>query len=135
MPQFFDFLGIKDFPLHTHYSAWSPLLIWLNAISDLLMTLAYYFIPVTLVYFIRQHKDFPYPWVIVLFVGFVLACGTTHLLSVLTIFHPLYWLDALLKAFTAIISVATAALMVWVLLLEVIDTGIGNSRRHTTPVV
>jgi PAS domain S-box-containing protein len=115
MQPLIDLLGIKDFTPPTHYSALSPLLIWLNAISDFLITLAYYSIPVTLVYFIRQRKDFPYPWVVVLFAGFMLACGTTHLLSVLTIWHPLYWLDALFKSFTAIISVATAALMVWVI--------------------
>ena len=115
MQPLIDLLGIKDFTPHTYYLAWSPLLIWLNAISDLLIALAYYSIPVTLAYFIRQRKDFPYPWVVVLFAGFMLACGTMHLLSVLTIWHPLYWLDALFKSFTAIISVATAALMVWVI--------------------
>ncbi|MEI6335608.1 MAG: PAS domain-containing protein [Methylococcaceae bacterium] len=115
MQPLIDLLGIKDFTPHTHYLAWSPLFIWLNAISDLLIALAYYSIPVTLVYLIRQRKDFPYPWVVILFAGFILACGTTHLLSVLTIGYPLYWLDALLKGFTAIISVATAALMVWVI--------------------
>ena len=115
MQPLIDLLGIKNFTPYTHYLAWSQLLIWLNAISDLLIALAYYSIPVTLAYFIRQRKDFPYPWVVVLFAGFILACGTMHLLSVLTIGHPLYWLDALLKGFTAIISVAIAALMVWVI--------------------
>ncbi|MGZ8241889.1 MAG: PAS domain S-box protein, partial [Methylobacter sp.] len=47
--------------------------------------------------------------------GFIVACGTTHLLSVITIWIPLYWLDGLIKGFTAIISIATAVLMLWVI--------------------
>jgi PAS domain S-box-containing protein len=50
-----------------------------------------------------------------MFAGFIVACGTTHLLSAITIWIPLYWLDGLLKGFTAIISVATAVLMLWVI--------------------
>ena len=110
-----DFFGIKDFIPHGYCLSWSPVLLWLHVISDLLITLAYYSIPVMLVYFIRQRKDFPYPWLVTMFAGFIVACGTTHLLSAITIWIPLYWLDGLLKAFTALISVATAVLMLWVI--------------------
>ena len=113
MQPLIDLLSIKDFTPYTYYLAWIPLLIRLDTISGLLSALVYYSIPVTLVYFIRQRKDFPYPWVVVLFAGFILACGTTHFLSALTVGSPLYWLDALLKGFTAVISVFTVALMVW----------------------
>ncbi|MEI6219373.1 MAG: PAS domain S-box protein, partial [bacterium] len=110
-----DLFDIKDLIPHGYCLSWSPVLLWLHVISDLLITLAYYSIPVTLVYFIRHRKDFPYPWLVTLFAGFIVACGTTHLLSVITIWIPLYWLDGLLKAFTAIISLATAVLMLWVI--------------------
>ena len=68
-----------------------------------------------LVYFIRQRKDFPYPWLVALFAGFIIACGTTHLLSAITIWNPLYWLDGLFKGLTAIISLITAVLMLWII--------------------
>ena len=87
----------------------------LHVISDLLIALAYYSIPLMLVYFIRQRKDFPYPWLLTLFAGFIVACGTTHLLSAITIWIPLYGLEGLLKAVTAIISLVTAVLMLWVI--------------------
>ena len=90
-------------------------MLWLHVVSDLLITLAYYSIPVMLIYFIRQRRDFPYPWLVTLFAGFIVACGTTHLLSAITIWIPLYWLDGLLKALTAVISLATAALMLWII--------------------
>ena len=110
-----DFFGIKDFIPHGYCLSWSPVLLWLHVISDLLITLAYYSIPVMLVYFIRQRKDFPYPWLVTMFAGFIVACGTTHLLSAITIWIPLYWLDGFVKGFTAIISVATAVLMLWII--------------------
>ena len=113
MQPLIDLFDIKDLIPHGFCLSWSPLLLWLHVISDLLIALAYYSIPVTLIYFIRRRKDFPYPWLVALFAGFIVACGTTHLMSVATIWIPLYWLDGLLKAFTAIISLATAVLMLW----------------------
>jgi PAS domain S-box-containing protein len=111
MQALIQLFGIKDLIPHGYCLSWSPVLLWLNVISDLLITLAYYSIPLTLVYFIRQRKDFPYPWLVALFAGFIVACGTTHLMSAITIWIPLYWLDGLIKAFTAIISLTAAALM------------------------
>ncbi|MGZ8223363.1 MAG: PAS domain S-box protein [Methylobacter sp.] len=109
-----DFLGVKGFIPHGYCLSWDPLLLWLHLISDLLITLSYYSIPLILVYFIRQRKDLPYPWLVAMFAGFIIACGTTHLMSAITIWIPLYWLDGLFKAITAIISVATAVLMLWI---------------------
>ncbi|MGZ5008497.1 MAG: PAS domain-containing sensor histidine kinase, partial [Methylobacter sp.] len=94
--------------------SWQPALLWLHVISDLLTTLAYYSIPLTILYFIRRRKDFPYPWLTLMFAGFIVACGTTHLLSAVTIWIPLYWLDGAVKAVTALASVSTAILMLWV---------------------
>jgi hypothetical protein len=48
---------------------------------------------------------------ILLFAAFVLACGTTHFLSLLTLWEPLYVTEAVVKVITAIISVAAAVLL------------------------
>ncbi|MGZ5027432.1 MAG: PAS domain S-box protein, partial [Methylobacter sp.] len=109
-----DFFALKNLIPHGYCLSWSPLLLWLSVISDVLITLAYYSIPLTLVYFLRQRKDLPYPWLLVMFAGFIVACGTTHLLSAITVWIPLYWLDGLFKAITAVLSVATAVLMLWI---------------------
>ncbi|MGZ5007907.1 MAG: EAL domain-containing protein, partial [Methylobacter sp.] len=90
-----DFFALKNLIPHGYCLSWSPLLLWLSVISDVLITLAYYSIPLTLVYFLRQRKDLPYPWLLVMFAGFIVACGTTHLLSAITVWIPLYWLDGL----------------------------------------
>jgi len=125
--QMFDLLDIKNFIPHGYCLSWSPVLLWLHVTSDLLITLAYYSIPLMLVYFIRRRKDFPYSWLAIIFAGFIVACGTTHLLSAITIWIPLYWLDGLLKAFTAIISIATAVLM-----LSVIPRALSAAQCRTT---
>ncbi len=114
MQALIDLFGIKDLIPHGYCLSWSPVLLWLHVSSDILIMLAYYSIPFTIVYFIRQRKDMQYSWLGILFAGFIIACGTTHLLSAITIWIPLYWLDGLLKAFTAIISIVTAALMLWI---------------------
>ena len=111
-----DLFSYKDLIPHGYCLAWSPLLLWLSVISDLLITLAYYSIPLTIIYFLykRKYKESHYNWIGVLFAIFILACGTTHLLSAITIWIPLYWLDSFLKAFTALISVTTALSMLWI---------------------
>lgn len=115
MQALIDLFGVKDLIPHGYCLSWSPVLLWLHVVSDVLITLAYYSIPLMLVHFIRQRKDLPYPGLGALFAGFIIACGTTHLLSVITIWIPLYWLDGLLKALAAIISVITAMLMIRVI--------------------
>ncbi len=106
-----ELFGLKDLIPHGYCLSWSPVLLWLNVGSDLLITLAYYSIPLMLVYFLRQRKDLAYPWLIALFAAFIVVCGSTHLLSAITVWIPIYWLDGWLKAFTALLSVATAVLM------------------------
>ena len=110
-----DFFGIKNVMPNGYCLSWNPVLIWLHVISDMLITVTYYSIPLMLVYFIRRRKDMPYPWLVRMFGVFILACGTTHLLSAITIWIPLYWLEGILKGFTALISVATAISMLWVI--------------------
>ena len=89
-----------------------PSLIALHALSDGAIALAYYSIPFILLYFVRQRKDLRFKGVFVCVAAFVLACGTSHLLEIWNIWHANYWLSGLVKAFTALVSVFTALLMV-----------------------
>ena len=107
-----DTIGAGGFMPHGYCLSWSPGLLSLHVISDLLIVLAYYSIPITLTYFTWKRKDFPYPVLFWLFSLFIVACGTTHLLSAVTIWIPLYWLDGMVKAVTAVVSVAAAIMMI-----------------------
>ncbi|MBD1940234.1 PAS domain S-box protein [Microcoleus sp. FACHB-68] len=91
---------------------WNSGLVWLHVLSQLLIALSYYAIPLLLVYFIRKRQDAPFRWIFLLIGSFILAGGTTHLISVWVLWHPDYWIAAFINAITAAISLLTAALLV-----------------------
>jgi signal transduction histidine kinase len=105
-------LEYKTFMSHGHCYLWRPNLILLHVTSDSLITIAYYTIPFTLLYLVRKRKDLPFNWMFVAFGVFIIACGTTHLLEIVTVWTPVYWLSGVVKAITALASVTTAVALV-----------------------
>lgn len=101
-------LGAQLLP-HGFCITGSPALLWLHVISDSVIAMAYLAIPVALLYVIRHRPEIPFGWLGLLFGAFIVACGTTHAMDVWTIWNPVYWYSGSLKAFTALVSVATAA--------------------------
>jgi PAS domain S-box-containing protein len=93
---------------HGHCYLWKPNLVTLHLTSDALTALSYYSIPLTLFYFVRQRVDLPYPRIFILFGGFIISCGTTHLMGIWTLWHPDYWLSGWIKLITAVVSFYTA---------------------------
>ncbi|MDX2270681.1 MAG: response regulator [Cyanobacteriota bacterium] len=104
--------SLNPFMPHGQCYLWQPTLIWLHLTSDSLIGLAYYSIPILLIYFVRRRQDLPFSRVFFLFSAFIIACGTGHLAEVWTLWHPDYWFSGSLKAMTAGISVYTALQMV-----------------------
>jgi two-component system, cell cycle sensor histidine kinase and response regulator CckA len=98
----------QGFEPHGYCFLWTRPLLWLYIVSDSLITLSYYSIPIALIYFVRKRRDLPFRQVVLLFAVFIVACGTTHLMALWTLWSPLYWLDAAVKAVTAAVSVVTA---------------------------
>ncbi|MBD3883881.1 PAS domain S-box protein [Phormidium tenue FACHB-886] len=96
---------------HGHCYLWKPGLVWLHASSDVLIAIAYYSIPTQLFIIIHKRRDFPFHWMVWLFGAFIIACGTTHLMEVWTLWTPTYWLAGLLKLVAAAISLYTAAML------------------------
>lgn len=93
---------------HGHCYLWQRELVGLHIVSDSLIALAYYSIPLSLLYFVRQRQDLPFRNIFWLFGAFILSCGTTHVMEVWTLWHPVYWLSGSLKLITALISAYTA---------------------------
>ncbi len=91
---------------------WKPALIWLHAVSDTTIALAYFLIPLALLYFVRKRRDIPFGWMFVCFGGFIAACGATHIMDVWTLWIPSYWLSGGVKLITAFASVPTAVFLV-----------------------
>lgn len=111
--------GAEEFMPHGFCFLWKPQLLWLFVVSDLVIALAYFSIPLALGYFIHKRRDIEYKWVFALFVLFILACGTTHLLAAITIWKPIYGLEAGTKVVTAIFSLATS-IVLWPLIPKAI---------------
>ena len=97
---------------HGQCYLWSPGIVWLHVVSDALITLSYYSIPFSLARFVRRRPDADFRWVYLCFAGFILACGTTHLLEIWNVWHADYWLSGFAKALTAAVSLPTAYLVV-----------------------
>ncbi|WP_426101276.1 sensor histidine kinase [Massilia sp. TSP1-1-2] len=112
MDDLIRYFSTEDFMPHGHCYLWEPVLLWLHVGSDTLIALAYFTIPLTLIYFVRRRKDLQFNWIFVCFAVFILACGTSHVMEVWTVWHPAYWLSGAIKAITALASIPTAILLV-----------------------
>jgi len=94
---------------------WEPDILVSDVASDTLTMLSYYSIPLALTLLIRQRPTFPYRRLALLFIAFIVACGTEHAASILTLWVPAYHLESAIKAITAALS-ATTAFVLWPLI-------------------
>lgn len=85
---------------------------WLLILSDVAIWGAYLAIPLLLIYFLRKRPDVPFPRILWLFVAFIFACGTTHLIDALLFWWPAYRLSGVVKLATAIVSWMTVGALI-----------------------
>jgi hypothetical protein len=86
-------------------------LTWFVVASDLAIAIAYFTIPISMaVVFSHRKDDIPYPWLWILFVIFIIACGLTHVVHVWSAFTGTEYLEvqAIIGLVTASASVGTA---------------------------
>ncbi len=93
---------------HGHCYLWQPSLVRLHLLADFFIAIAYFSIPIMLVYFVNKRKDVPFSKVFILFSLFIICCGFIHVMGVVTLWYPVYWLSGLVKALTALVSILTA---------------------------
>jgi signal transduction histidine kinase len=91
---------------------WRPELIWTHIVTDTLIALAYFSIPIALATFVSRRRDVVFGWVFWSFAVFITACGATHLMAIWTLYVPDYGLEAMVKIVTAAASIGTA-LALW----------------------
>ena len=96
---------------HGHCYLWQTPLVLLHLISDLLIAIAYFSIPIMLLYFLLKRSDVPFQSFFIMFGAFIIFCGMGHLLEIWTLWHPAYWLSGIEQALTALISCYTAIKM------------------------
>jgi signal transduction histidine kinase len=95
--------------LMPHAVCWNrdPQLIWTMAAANAVTFLSYLSICFTLIYLARRtRRSIHQEWVFFLvgFALFIVACGTTHLMEVVTTWIPVFWIDAWTNIVTAVAS-------------------------------
>lgn len=105
----------SDFMPIGHTYLWQPEIVWTHVVADSLIAAAYFSISIIMLVFLSKRRDVPFHWMFVLFAAFILACGTTHVLEVITVWNPIYAVDALVKVATALISLAAATSLILLL--------------------
>jgi PAS domain S-box-containing protein len=99
---------IASFLPHGYCMQWQPGLIGTHMAADAAIALAYFSIPSLLFSFIRKRRDIKFNWIFIAFALFILACGMTHVMDIVTLWVPAYRLAAFFKVVTAVVSVITA---------------------------
>jgi len=83
-------------------------LMMIMAISNGLIAISYGSIPFFIFVFVRRRRDLPFTWIFILFSLFILACGSTHFVHIIGLWHPAYGWQSIVDSLTALVSVATA---------------------------
>jgi signal transduction histidine kinase len=103
--------------LMPHAVCWAsdPKLIWTMVVTNLVTFLSYLSIAWTLLFLFRRTKRIiaaDWAYFVVGFALFILACGSTHLLKVITTWVPIFWVDAWTNIATAALSAGVAILLI-----------------------
>ncbi|WP_164981514.1 sensor histidine kinase [Silvibacterium dinghuense] len=92
----------------------SPGLVWTNTISDGLIGASYAIIFAGLFWVAFRLRQVTairsYLWIFFSFGTFIVACGATHIMEIVTVWVPVYPLSATVKVICAVASVPTAIL-------------------------
>ena len=96
----------------TGYSLlWQPWLVSMFAGSDLLIFVSYLAIPIALLMFLRRRPELRYRGLVGLFAAFILLCGLTHFLAMVTLWFPIYPIVGVVKLATGLVSAVTAVVL------------------------
>jgi signal transduction histidine kinase len=99
--------------LMPHAVCWKadPRLIWTMVVTNGITFLSYLSICLSLLYITRRTRRVmarDWVWFTVGFALFIVACGSTHLMEVVTTWLPFFWIDAATNIITAVLSALVA---------------------------
>lgn len=103
--------------LMPHAVCWKadPRLIWTMVVTNAITFLSYSGICLTLLTMVRRTRRAiarDWAWFVVGFALFIVACGSTHFMEVVTTWVPWFWLDAWANIITALLSAYVALMLV-----------------------
>jgi len=105
---FQNLFSVDQWPPRWHCGRWTDFHGWLYIISDLTIWAAYFLIPLIIInYFNKKRTFLKFNKAYIYFAAFILLCGATHFFDAMMFWIPMYRVNALLKAATAVVSMAT----------------------------
>lgn len=107
---------------------WTPELLWTYLIADATIGVAFYLIPLGLIYYVRRRYEFRSSRLVAMLSVFLLTCGSAHFIGIWTLWHPDYWLHAFVKAISAVASLVTAVLL-WRLVRKLMQLPSAQDQR------
>lgn len=105
------FAAVSEYMPHGMCLLWQPWLLLLWAGSDVLIAIAYFAIPLALLKVVHARRDIRHRGLVLLFASFILLCGITHAVSVVTLWWPIYPAQGAIKLMTGIVSLTTAVVL------------------------
>ena len=111
-----DWFGADTYIPHGFCMAWEPDLVAAVLLSNGLIALAYMCIASALVVKASEPAPVMPAWLYWGFAAFIFFCGISHVLDDVTLWFPVYRLQAVVLAITALVSLFTAMLplSVWI---------------------
>ena len=109
---FTNLFSTDDWPARWVCGEWTSFHGWLYITSDIAIWLAYFVIPAINIFFIQKRHQLPFLPVFWLFGAFIILCGSTHLIDAIMFYWPAYRLSGLLRLLTAVVSLATAFVLI-----------------------
>lgn len=106
-----EMIDQASYMAHGYCLLWKPWLVTLHAASDFLIFAAYFAIPVAIWIFVSKRPNVEMKGMARLFAAFILWCGLTHIINLVTLWWPIYEFQGFVKAITAGISVVTAVMI------------------------
>ena len=103
--------------LMPHAICWAadPGLVWTMVVTNFITFLSYLTICCTLLFLARRTRKViarDWAYFIVGFALFIVACGSTHLMDVITTWMPVFWVDAGTCIVTALLSSYVALMLI-----------------------
>ena len=111
MEFFARFFSTEGFMPHKHCYLIEHETFWLVVLSDSLISLAYFAIPIPLFLITQKREDLLYKPLFLLFAAFILLCGMTHVMTVIGMWEPFYRIEGILKLLTGLVSLTTAVVL------------------------
>lgn len=107
-----SWLSGEHFLPHGHCHMWTPGILWMHVIADIVLATAYFAIPFVVVYVAQRRRNLPFKnGLLICFGVFIVACTLTHVLDVWNVWHTEYWLAGIVKVIAAAAAVPMAILL------------------------